>query len=266
MMEEKHSPDAALLTPILVGVFSIVGIAVIFFSVRSASQRLEHAAPTATPFRFLYLGTEPSLSTLTPQPTPTFIIIEESPALPEPSLEPPAGTAVPGALSPTASPGNPAFPTQSSELTPPAFPTQPAARTFTPTFTPTIASVLAKYDDTYYAILYDGEWTSQTNVSGAYQNTLHISFTIENYALFTFVGQQVILTYQAGPSLGTIRIDLDGIEFEISQSSPQTQLVDWASPILIMGTHELVVEHLSGGSINIDSITIPEVRTATPSP
>jgi hypothetical protein len=257
-MDDKRAPDAALLTPILVGLLSLVGIGVIFFSVRSATLRLTETAPTATPFRFLYLGTEPSISTLTPQPTPTFLIIEESPAPPEPSL--------PASLEPPLETGLPAFPTQANNSTAPSFPTQPAVRTFTPTFTPTIASVLAKYDDTYYAILYDGDWTSQTNVSGAYQNTLHISFTLENYALFTFVGQQVILTYQAGPSLGTIRIDLDGIEFQVSQASPQTQLVDWASPILIMGTHELLVEHLSGGSINIDAITIPEVRTATPTP
>ncbi len=262
-MENKPSPDPGLLTPLLLGALSILGIVVIFFSVRAASMRQAELPPTATPFRFLYLGTEPGLSTLTPQPTPTFIVIEESPA---PS-KPPAGTSVPDfpPFTPS-SPGSPAFPTQPSNPTQPVNQTQPAGQPNTPTFTPTIPSVLAKYDDTYFGIIYDGEWTSQTNVTGAYQNTLHISFTIENYALFTFVGQQVILTYQAGPSLGTIRIDLDGIEFEVSQSSPQTQLVDWASPILIMGSHDLVIEHLSGGSINIDSITIPDIRTATPTP
>jgi hypothetical protein len=254
-MENKPKPDADLLTPLLLGVLSILGIGVIFFSVRASSMRQAEITPSATPFRFLYLGTEPGLSTLTPQPTPTFIVIEESPAPIKPSVEPPFGTPVPGLPQPTVSGDSP-----------PPFPTQPAGQPNTPTFTPTIPSVLAKYDDTYFGILYDGQWTSQTNVSGAYQNTLHISFTIENYALFTFVGQQVILTYQAGPSLGTIRIDLDGIEFQVSQSSPQTKLVDWASPILILGTHDLIIEHLSGGSVNIDSITIPDIRTATPTP
>lgn len=274
-MENKPSSDPAVLTPVVIGALSLIGIVVIFFSVRAASLSAAEVTPTATPFRFLYLGTEPGLSTVTPQPTPTLIVIEESPAPPRPVFTPPgASTAVTTPLSPgNGGNGGPFFPPQPSPTRPgsqsptdTSFQTKPPSSANTPTYTPTIPSVLAKYDDTYYAILYDGEWTSQTNVTGAYQNTLHISFTIENYALFTFVGQQVVLTYQAGPSLGTIRIDLDGIEFEVSQASPQTQLMDWASPILIMGTHELVIEHLSGGSVNIDSITIPDVRTATPTP
>ncbi|MBI5702897.1 MAG: hypothetical protein ACOYYF_10370 [Chloroflexota bacterium] len=275
MTESKPSQDSNVMAAIILGALSIVGILVIFFSVRAASQRPPEITPTATRFRFLYIGTEPGFSTITPQPTATRIVFEQPTTSFRPTSRSPLGaptaTTVPfspgggGSFfppqpSPTRSVSQPPAPTE------PSFATKPPSSLFTPTFTPTIASVLAKYDDTYYAILYDGEWTSQTNVTGAYQNTLHISFTIENYALFTFVGQQVILTYQAGPSLGTIRIDLDGMEFEVSQASPQTQLVDWTSPILIMGTHDLIVEHLSGGSVNIDSITIPDVRTATPTP
>jgi hypothetical protein len=164
----------------------------------------------------------------------------------------------------------PPFPTSGSNssntLVPPnpAFPTQPFERTPSPTATETIPAVLSKFDDTYYEILYDGDWTAQSNVTDTFQNTLHISFEVENYALFTFVGQQVIVTFQAGPSLGSILIDLDGLEFEVSQSNSQTQLVEWRSPVLVMGTHEIVIEHLSGGSVNLDSITIPDLRTPVP--
>jgi hypothetical protein len=270
-MENKPSVDFDLLAPILLGIVSIAGITLIFWGGFFQPRPAIEAVGTSTSFRYIFIGTEPGLSTLTPVPTPTRIVVESSPfptRLPARTLAP---TLPP--FTPQTGGGSSFFPTRiSPSLTPPPFPTdpsfatKPASSLFTPTFTPTIPAVLAKYDDTYFGILYDGEWTSQTNVSGAYQNTLHISFTIENYALFTFVGQQVILTYQAGPSLGTIRIDLDGIEFEVSQASPQTQLVDWASPILILGTHDLVVEHLSGGSVNIDSVTIPDIRTATPTP
>lgn len=258
MEENKPSLDPGILVPAALAALSILGIAVIFLVTRAESQRpAAEPADTATPFRFVYLGTEPGLSTLTPEPTPTLELVPSE--LPEPRppemTEFPAGTEVPG---------SPSFPT--SAPTNPAFPTQPAARTPTPTASETLAAVLSKFDDTYYEILYDGEWTSQTNVTGAYQNTLHISFTIENYAYFTFVGQQVIVSFQAGPSLGTILIDLDGIEFEVSQASAQTQLVEWRSPVLVMGTHELIVEHLSGGSVNLDSITIPDLRTPTPGP
>lgn len=247
MMEKKPSVDFGILAPVVLGVLSIAGMAVVYFFWRADAMRpVGEANPTRTPFRYVYLGTEPGLSTLTPAPTNTAVVLESPTFTDTPEFSrPPIAS-----LTPT-SPNSGAA-------------TQPIQRTPNPTATPTIPSVLAKYDDTHFAILYDGDWVSQSNVTGAHQNTLHISFTVENYALFTFVGQQVILTYQAGPSLGTIRIDLDGIEFEVSQSSPQTQLVDWASPILIMGTHELLVEHLSGGSINLDSITIPDLNTPTP--
>lgn len=256
MEENKRSLDPGILVPAALAALSILGIAVIFFVTRADSMRpAVEPADTATPFRFVYLGTEPGLSTLTPEPTPTFGIIEP-PVTGAPDSEEPPFITTP----------DPDLPFATFPPTNPAFPTQPAVRTPTPTASETLAAVLSKFDDTYYEILYDGEWTSQTNVTGAYQNTLHISFTIENYAYFTFVGQQVIVAFQAGPSLGTILIDLDGIEFEVSQASAQTQLVEWRSPVLVMGTHELIVEHLSGGSVNLDSITIPDLRTPTPGP
>lgn len=255
MEEKKPSVDFGVLIPGALGILSILGIAVIFFVTRAESQRpAGEPVSTSTPFRFVYLGTEPSLSTLTPAPTPSPILIE------------PPGNGASDSDEPSFGTPDPNLPFGTSTSANQAFPTQPAARTSTPTATPTIPSVLAQYDDTYYAILYDGEWTSQTNVTGAYQNTLHISFTIQNYAYFTFVGQQVIVGFQAGPSLGTILINLDGAEFQVSQASAQTQLLEWRSPVLVMGTHELIIEHLSGGSVNIDSITIPDLRTPTPGP
>ena len=119
-------------------------------------------------------------------------------------------------------------------------------------------------DDTYFELLYSGDWDSQSNVADTYQNTLHISFTVGNSVSFTFVGEQVIVSFQSGPSLGTIEINLDGLLFDVDQSSSNTELVNWASSILIRGTHTLVISHLSGGSVNLDSITIPDISTPTP--
>lgn len=257
MEENKPSFDPAILVPAALAALSILGIAVIFFVTRAESQRpAAEPLPTATPFRFVYLGTEPSLSTLTPAPTPSPILIEPpvtgAPDFDEPSFDTP----------------DPNLPFVTSTVASPSFPTQPAGRTPTPTPTAseTLAAILGKFDDTYYEILYDGEWTSQTNVTGAYQNTLHISFTVRNSAYFTFVGQQVIVTFQAGPSLGTILLELDGVEYQVSQASTQTQLLEWRSPVLVMGAHEIIIMHQSGGSVNLDSITIPDLRTPTPGP
>ncbi|NUQ83247.1 MAG: hypothetical protein HUU11_00920 [Anaerolineales bacterium] len=247
MMEKKPSVDSGILAPIILGMLSIVGMAVVYFFWRANAMRpVGEANPTRTPFRYVYLGTEPGLSTLTPAPTNTAFV-----------LEPPTLTDTPDFFGPPIVSLTPTSPNSGAA-------TQPIPRTPNPTATPTILSVLAKYDDTHFAILYDGDWVSQSNVTGAHQNTLHISFTVENYAMFTFVGQQVIVGYQAGPSLGRVLIDLDGLEFEVDQSSGATQLAEWRSPVLVMGTHEIIIEHLSGGSVNLDSITIPDLNTPTP--
>lgn len=253
-MENKPSIDPGILVPAILGLLSLAGIAVIFFFGRQNAVRPADELPaTNTPFRYVYLGTEPGLLTFTVEPTMTQVIAEPGlTKVPEPTrngLPPPISTPTTGAVVPT----QPLV-----ERT--ALPTL----TLTPTISPTIPATLAKYDDTYYAIIYDGEWTAQANVTGAYQNTLHISFEVENYAYYTFVGQQVIVGFQAAPSLGILLIDLDGIEFEVSLSSAQTQLIEWRSPVLVMGAHEIIIEHLSGGSVNIDSITIPDLGTATP--
>jgi hypothetical protein len=254
-MENKPSVDPGILAPALLGILSIVGMVAIFIIGRVNGMRpTDETTSTATPFRYIYLGTEPGLSTLTPEPTETPISI----APPEEDAGQPFSTKPSFILTSTTD----SFVTPGS--TSPAFPTQPSVRTSTPSATETIPAVLSKFDDTYYEILYDGDWTSQTNVTGAYQNTLHISFEVENYAYFVFVGEQIILTFQAGPSLGEILIDLDGFEFQVSQSNSQTQLVEWRSPVLVPGTHEIVVEHLSGGSVNIDSFTIPDLSRASP--
>jgi len=52
----------------------------------------------------------------------------------------------------------------------------------------------------------------------------------------------------------------------VSQVNGTTIFVSWPSPVLVAGTHSLTITHLSGGSVNIDAITIPKLSTATPTP
>ena len=245
-MEKKPSIDLGVLGPIALGLLSIAGILAVYFFGVNASRPVGETVSTETPFRYVYLGTEPGLSTLTPEPTLTpIVIIPVDPADFPPASEPPFLTSVPPLV----------------ELS-----TRPPVRTSTPTATETLQAVLSKFDDTYYEILYNGDWTSQSNVTDTYQNTLHISFKAGNNASFTFVGQQVIVTYQAGPSLGRISINLDGLIVELDQANTTSQLINWTSPILVKGTHTIIITHLSGGSVNLDSITIPDISTPTPTP
>jgi hypothetical protein len=242
-MDNKPSFDRELILPILLGGLSVIGIGVVFVMGRLSNGREPvPVTPSETPLRFVYLGTEPGLSTLTPEVTDTPVPTVTELVFPPPViLGSPTGTNLVLSTNP---------------------PQQPA----TITSSPTLAFVLSKIDDTYFELLYDGSWTSQSNVTDAYQNTLHISFAVGNSVSYTFTGQQVIVSFQSGPSLGTISISLDGLEFDISQSSSTTQLVNWQSAILVRGTHALVITHLSGGSVNLDSITIPDVSTPTPTP
>jgi len=236
-MEKKSSFELSLILPVILGALSLIGIAVVLLVDRNNQRKPVELAATETPYKYIYLGTEPGLSTLTPEVTDTPEIID-TPIPPPPIMLETSITVV--------------------------LPTQPAFRTATPTASATLSAVLSKFDDTYYEILYDGNWVAQTNVTDTYQNTLHISFEVNDSMTFTFVGEKVIVGYQAGPSLGRISINLDGLIVEVDQVAGNTQLVEWSSPVLIRGTHTLVITHLSGGSVNLDSITIPDISTPTP--
>jgi len=250
-MDKKTSSDFSFAAPILLGLFSLVGICVVLGAwIYKGERAPAPVAATETPFRYIYLGTEPGLSTMTPEVTTTPIPPPtEEPVLPDAGFKPTEFVPPPA--------------TTEGET---KVPTSPVVRTAIPTITPTIYAVLSKVDDTYFEILYSGDWVAQSNVLGAHQNTLHISFTTGNQALFTFVGQQVIVSYQAGPSLGRININLDGSDYVVDQSNSETQVQDWISPTLTLGAHTLLFEHISGGSVNLDSIAIPDFSTPTPTP
>ncbi len=247
-MDKKPSIDLEVIAPISLGILSLVGIGVVlWFGISNNTRVPVEPRPTSTPFRYVLVATEPALTTLTPENTPTSITPISPIILPTDDAQ--GASTLPPLL--TVTPGN-ALPTRS--------------RTPAPSLTPTIPSILSKVDDTYFELLYEGNWVEQSDVTGAFQETLHISLSVGNTVEFTFVGRQVIVSYQAGPSLGRVAITLDGLTFEVDQANSTTRIVDWVSNILVRGTHTLVIEHLSGGSVNLDSITIPDVATPSPTP
>ena len=94
---------------------------------------------------------------------------------------------------------------------------------------------------------------------------MHRSDVAGDFVTFTFTGQEIRMSYQAGPSLGTITITIDNVGGPaISQAQNQTQFREWQPDSLLgSGTHSIVITHSGGGSVNIDSFTIP-VNTSTP--
>lgn len=267
-MDNTPTIDRGILLPVILGGFSIIGIIVVLFIGRSLnSPPPVSASPSATAFQYVYLGTEPAI--VTP-------VTEES-GIPFPTEAPvevtPSAFSSPTSALPLASPSAPSIATPVI-LTKPnttRTPTSIVLRTNTPirpaTSTATLSTPVTAntYDDTDSRLAYSSGWVNQTGVSGAYQETLHISNANGNNVTFSFTGQEIHLFYQAGPSLGSMTITIDNLgPPAISQAQNVTQIKEWTPEnLLSTGTHVMVITHSAGGSINIDSLVVP-APTATP--
>lgn len=263
-MNNRHPIDRELLIPIFLGGLSVVGIAVVLIVGRALNAPAQiDATPSATPFQYVYLGTEPAITTLVVEGSETMPPLADTAEFEPFPSDAPSPISTPILITPrsrTATSGAPGTPR-----------TGTATRAVTPTSTRTSAPSTANtYDDTDSRLTYSGSWTSQLGVSGAYQESLHISNTVGNSVTFTFTGTEIHVFYQAGPSLGTMTITIDSFgDPPISQAQNNTQIKEWISDTLYSGTHTVVIQHNGGGSINIDRIYIPgptPTPTRTPTP
>jgi hypothetical protein len=260
-MDNRPSIDRELLVPILIGAFSILGIGVVLIVGRALNAPAEVAAtPSATPFQYVYLGTEPAISTPLLEgsliPPPPAATSEDGPLLGE----------TPESMTPTRS-GSVSTPLVLPSLSVTNTSPGTALRTNTPnrTPTPTVNSTAAAsntYDDADFRLFYTGNWVSQTNVSGAHQGTLHVSDTTGNLVSFTFTGQEIQLYYQPGTSLGTVTVTFDNETLAIPVNQSQGNGV-WVYALDTAGSHTAIITHTGGGSVNIDKLVIP-APTATP--
>jgi hypothetical protein len=250
-MENKPTFDRGLILPIILGAFSIFGICLVLLLARLLAFRaVTPVENTSTPYQYLFLGTEPGISTTTPEDEPTAEATTTPLVFASPTLK------------------NTSNEEETVSLPSPTR-TRTSASLSTPT--PTTASNAplnpGTYDETDQRIVYAGNWVAQTGVSGVFKNTLHVSNTLESSTSFRFIGEQIRLFYQSGSGLGTIRINLDGLEFDLDESASGVAQSEWVSPLLINGTHTVTITHLSGGAVNLDMIIVPDIlKTATPTP
>lgn len=252
-MENKPRFDSGLIPPIVLGAFSLFGICLVLLVVRLGSFRA--SAPienTSTPYQYLLIGTEPGFTTLTPEDEPTVEEEATSKATPTPRKNSSptkrvTGTSSGGGIISLASPTR--TPTKASPSTPTTASTAP--------LNPGV------YDDTDARIIYKGDWT-QSKVNNV---TLHVSNTLNNMITIRFIGEQIRLFYQSGSGLGTIRINIDGVEIDLDESEAIVAQREWVSPTLINGTHTVTITHVSGGSVNFDAVAVPDpIKTPTPTP
>ena len=248
-MDKRPPLDPSLLAPIFVGVCSILGILLVLLGMRfSAARGSIPTVITSTPPRFQYLATEPGVAAPSEAPT-----AEEAPTVAEVPTQFPELTAV---LT------FPATVTQASSTT-----TAILLATDTPsagTITATLPSLDMTYDDADPKLNYAGNWISQSGVNNTYHSTLHISSTIGDAVQFIFFGQKMQLAYQAGPGLGTITIRLDSTDFVLDQVSTGTQSGVWESPVFTLANHTVTITHISGGSVNLDSLSVVDLSTPVP--
>lgn len=267
-MDNQPSFDRELLLPILVGGFSIFGILIILLVGRlNAARASVVVVETETPFKYIFLGTEPVLSPEIPETSETELLTDtsfDSPTPLSPNATPSLGTPALGTPNSTTSPD---FPPNNGSG-PPGNATSPG-NAATPTRTPTFASGPpplnpGTYDDAHSSLGYSPGWSGQTGVSGAYQGTMHVSTSIGGSVSFRFIGKELRVFYLSGSSLGEVTITIDGQSFTLDQSDPSNGN-EWISDPLTNNTHTVLIAHLSGGSVNLDYVIVPDVGpTGTP--
>lgn len=296
MSQNENSPrfDLSTVLPVGVGVISLFGICLLLIANRLAAPRSVVQVPdTATPFRYVFLGTEPGISSPVPsedaistrpvgfaitaqsgfssadgesaQPRPSRTATDSPPAETEPSN-------TQGPTSPTRFPTAPGFDVTNTPITLPTVsgPTLTLAPAATRTQTATSVSApplnAGTYDDTDSHLNYAGFWVSQTGQPGAENGTLHVSSTLNDTITFRFIGDQLRIIYQSGSGLGTMTATIDGTQFPaLNQSGSPSTRSEWAITGLSINTHTVVLTHAGGGSINIDQVIVPDISPTSTS-
>lgn len=265
-MNKRPALDLELLIPVLIGGFSVVGILAVLLIGRLLNKPAEiPATPSSTPFQYVYLGTEPAITTLVVDGSelpPTEEAAGEFPFTEEP---------VDVFPTPFTTSTRSAFPTPVI-LTPPGttrtatgntLRTPTPVRQLTVTRTST-ASAANTYDDTDGRLIYSGSWLAQTGLSGPYQGTLHVSDVADNKSVtIQFSGQEIFFYYQPASSFGVVTIYLDDDPLALGTVSQSQGGGVWHYVLENSKTHNIRIEHTGGGSVNIDRFVIP---AATPTP
>ena len=255
-MDNQPAFDRSILIPIFLSGFSVIGIAVVLLIGRSLSTPPEvPMTPSATRFSYVYLGTEPAITT--PLIEDTEIVPTDEPIIGEPTLEEPTDPAPPVQ----------ATLTRPGPLTPIVLPSATANTPVPPTPTSAAGPPLnpGTYDDVDSHLVYNG-WNVNT-VAGAYGNTLHVSVVPGSTLSFRFIGRQVHLIYQGNTTLGRLQIIINSSNGStLNETLDQSSGNEWISDLLANGTHTVSITHLvGGGSVNLDQVIIPDISN-TPTP
>jgi hypothetical protein len=289
-LEPQPAPDRSTLLPILLGVFSLFGIIIVLLLGRfNASRNAVPAPETATPFRYLLIGTEPGISTAETatesggssieSDSPDLSVTAQSGKL-KSSSTPFSGTVPSVTKTKSSSSANPSVTKTVSSVIktatnsgsspiivlnpgtqkptntpfPVVFSTHTPTRTPGPTITTTPILLYPRTYDDFYGLFEFNGWEKKAE-SSAYLGTLHVSYILGSTLAFSFTGQQFWIKYQAGDGLGILQIEIDEINFGLDQAEGSGDS-EWESIPLVQGNHTVVITHSGNGAVNIDAIVI----------
>lgn len=249
-MDNQPAFDRSLLIPIFISGCSVIGIVLVLLIGRLLDSPAEvPVTPSATRFQYVYLGTEPAITT--PLGEETDVLSTDDP-FEEPTEEPSVFTPLVPSPTIATTPTRPGVGTPIVLTLPNATNTLPA--------TATSASVAplnpGTYDDVDGGLVYNPGW----NATGTGGSTLHVSVVPGSTVSFRFIGRELRLIYQGGSTLGQMRITIDNVSETLDQSSGN----EWVSDSFTNGTHSVLITHLSGGSVNLDQVIVPIPATPTP--
>jgi hypothetical protein len=252
-MDTQPSFDRSLLIPIFVSGLSVIGIVVVLLIGRALNSPAEvSVTPSTTRFSYVYLGTEPAITTP---------LTGETEFLPtdEPIEEPTEDPSVITPLAPT--PTTATTPTRPGAGTPIILTLPNITNTFPPTSTSASGPPLTPgtYDDVDSNLVYSPPNGWAANNAGG---TLHVSTVPGSTVSFRFIGTQLRIRYQGGLSLGQMRITVDNVSENLNQSDGNSEWV-WPSSLTNV-THTVVITHVGGGAVNLDQVIILSPATPTP--
>ena len=126
---------------------------------------------------------------------------------------------------------------------------------------PTIFSS-GTYDDGDAGLSYSGSWQTMSGAAGPYLGTLHYSYRVEDLIQAYFTGEQITISYFAGPDAGIADVYLDGVKVvSLNEYSDNWEWqTSWTSDLLIAGDHSLRIVYASGSSsssfTSLDSLVV----------
>jgi hypothetical protein len=123
------------------------------------------------------------------------------------------------------------------------------------------------YDDTATGIIYTSGWEMHNDRGAVGGSDISTSQASEN-ARFEFSGSQITIIYSKTVDSGLFQVTIDGTIYEFDAFSPETEYhVQWISPVLASGTHNVVIQKKDqdGKAIYFDGLIVSSTA-ASPAP